>query len=324
MTNPAKTLSLVADIGGTNTRCALANGCHVLPKTIRKYSNAQYTGLADVLRGYLADEGNMVPQAACVAVAGPVHDGVATMTNLDWTIDRDTLMAATKAQTVAILNDLQAQGHALGHLNVGSIQSIVEGPAAPPNAVRLIVGVGTGFNAVSVFETENGRFVPPSESGHASLPTRTEQEFRLGRFVSSSQDFPAVEDVLSGRGLERVYAFLSEETGTPAKKPAQDIMSACKTGEDECARDAVNLFVRTLGAVCGDLSLTHLPFGGIYLVGGVSRAMAPYLSEFGFVEAFQDKGRFAPFMTKFSISLIEDDFAALAGAASHIKHLNDI
>ncbi len=55
MTHPANTLSLVADIGGTNTRCALANGRDILPDTIRRYSNAKYSGLEAVLRTYLAD-----------------------------------------------------------------------------------------------------------------------------------------------------------------------------------------------------------------------------------------------------------------------------
>ena len=112
MPHPANTLSLVADIGGTNTRCALADGARVLPDTVRRYTNAEYAGLEQVLRQFILDEGNVDTVAACVAVAGPVRDGRGTLTNLDWAIDTDTLARATKATTVAILNDLQAQGHA--------------------------------------------------------------------------------------------------------------------------------------------------------------------------------------------------------------------
>ncbi|AKS46150.1 glucokinase [Octadecabacter temperatus] len=324
MTHPMNTLSLVADIGGTNTRCALANGREVLPETVRRYSNAKYNGLAAVLQTYLADEGQVVPAAACVAVAGPVRDGVATMTNLDWTIDRDTLMSATNAKTVAILNDLQAQGHAIGDLASAAFRPIIDGPETSAQAVRLVVGVGTGFNAAPVFETETGRFVPPSEAGHANLPIQSEQEFRLCRYVSSAHGFPAIEDVLSGRGLERVYSFLCDEAGTPAKLSAQDIMAACETGNNNLARDAAGLFAKTLGTVCGNLSLIQLPFGGVYLVGGVARALAPYLSEFGFKDAFQDKGRFSPFMANFSVSVVEDDYAALLGSASHIENLRAV
>jgi glucokinase len=64
-----------------------------------------------------------------------------------------------------------------------------------------------------------------------------------------------------------------------------------------------------------------LPFGGIFLVGGVSRAFAPYLERFGFGEAFRDKGRFAGFMSNFSVSVVEDDYAALTGSAAHLVDL---
>jgi glucokinase len=323
MTHPANTLSLVADIGGTNTRCALANGRDILPDTIRRYSNAKYSGLEAVLRTYLADEGGVDPAAACVAVAGPVRDGKATMTNLDWTIDRETLMRATKAETVAILNDLQAQGHAIGDLDAASLRLIIKGPDVAPssNAVRLVVGVGPGFNAAPVFETAAGRFVPPSESGHANLPIRTEQELRLCQFVSTAHGFPAVEDVLSGRGLERVYSFLGQENGTMGQATAQEIMAACAKGDDARATDAAAMFARILGTVCGNLSLIQLPFGGVYLVGGVARALAPYLTQFGFADAFRDKGRFAGFMSNFAVSVVEDDYAALLGSAAHIESL---
>lgn len=323
MTHPANTLSLVADIGGTNTRCALADGINVLPETIRRYSNTDYSGLEAVLRQYRADEGDVDPAAACVAVAGPVRDGKATMTNLDWTIDRDTLARATHAETVAILNDLQAQGHALGDLPSSALRPIIAGPQVDPSpqAVRLVIGVGTGFNAAPVFETALGRFVPPSESGHANLPIRTEQELRLCQYVSTAHGFPAVEDVLSGRGLERVYGFLGQEADDPRHADAKDIMAGCASGDDARATEAAALFARILGTVCGNLSLIQLPFGGVYLVGGVARAFAPYLSQFGFADAFRDKGRFAGFMSNFAVSVVEDDYAALTGSASHIETL---
>lgn len=321
MTHPANSLLLVADIGGTNTRVALADGRRILPATIRRYSNAEYAGLESVLRRYIDDEGGVDPKAACVAVAGPVREGRATLTNLDWTIDKTTLMRATQAETVAILNDLQAQGHALGHLDPSVIRTILSGPAAQPQAARLVIGVGTGFNAAPVFETGHGRLVPPSEAGHANLPIRTDADLRLCRYVETAHGFPGVEDVLSGRGLERAYAWLGEEAGDPRERSAQQIMESCADGSDERALEAARIFTRILGTVAGNLALIQLPFGGIYLVGGVSRAFAPYLERFGFGEAFRDKGRFAGFMGNFSVSVIEDDYAALTGSAAHLVGL---
>ena len=323
MIHPKNKYALVADIGGTNTRVALADGRQILGETIRRYSNADYPGLETVLRRYIDDEGGVDPIAACVAVAGPVRDGRATMTNLNWTIDKDTLARATKAETVAILNDLQAQGHALGYLDDANIRTIIDGPTGLPNAARLVVGVGTGFNAAPVFDTDKGRLVTPSESGHANLTIRTERELRLCQFVSNAHGFPAVEDVLSGRGLERVYAFLGEEVGISAEAKAKDIMAACADGSDPRATEAAQVFTQILGTVCGNLSLIQLPFGGVYLVGGVARAFAPFLTEFGFGDAFRDKGRFSGFMGNFRVSVIEDDYAALTGSATHLVALSD-
>lgn len=321
MSHPANTTALVADIGGTNTRVALAQGRQILPATIRRYANADFPGLESVLRRYIADEGGVDPIAACVAVAGPVRDGRATMTNLDWTIDHETLVRATRAETVAILNDLQAQGHALGFLPPDQIRTILPGPDGTAQAAKLVIGIGTGFNAAPVFDLGGGRFVAASESGHANLPIRNEMELRLCQYVSTAHGFPAVEDVLSGRGLERVYAFLCNESGTPREAAAQDIMAACDNDSDPQAVAAAQLFTRILGTVCGNLSLIQLPFGGVYLVGGVARAFAPHLTRFGFADAFRDKGRFAGFMGNFAVHVIEDDYAALTGSAAHLVAL---
>jgi len=61
---------------------------------------------------------------------------------------------------------------------------------------------------------------------------------------------------------------------------------------------------------------------GVYLVGGVVQAFAPYLTRFGFAEAFRDKGRFAGFMGNFAVTVVEDDYAALTGCAAHLVALS--
>lgn len=309
--------SLVADIGGTNTRVALAEGPELLPETIRRYRNADFPGLETVLRRFIDEEDGVDCRGACVAAAGPVHDGRATLTNLDWTIDGDAVARASRAETVAVLNDLQAQGWAAGRIAAENLTTIVDGPQAPGRA-RLVIGVGTGFNAVAVHDTESGRLVPPSEAGHANLPIRTEADLRLLRFVETVHGFPAVEDVLSGRGLERVYAWHGHEAGDPSEKSAAAIMAACEDGSDPCAESAVRTFTRILGTVAGNLSLIHLPFGGVYLVGGVARSVTPWLGPMGFGQAFRDKGRFAGFMQNFTVLAVDDDYAALTGAAAYL------
>ncbi|GAB1480653.1 glucokinase [Paracoccaceae bacterium] len=316
----AQPLAIVADIGGTNTRVALADGARVRPETIRRYSNADYPGLEPVLRAYLADAGLESVAGACVAAAGPVRDGVAVMTNLDWTITGDGLIGATGAGRVAILNDLQAQGHALGHIAPEYLRPVIKG-GHQPGAAMLVVGVGTGMNAAPVHVTPQGRLVAASECGHVSMPVRSDEDYRLMRFGeshgASAHGFTGVEDVLAGRGLERVHAFVSHEAGALQERKAAEIMAALAAG-DPLARHTAQLWVHILGQVLGNLALTHLPFGGLFLIGGVARAMTPYFDEMDLTTHFRDKGRFAEFMENFSVTVVEDDFAALTGCAAHL------
>ncbi|MEM1150827.1 MAG: glucokinase, partial [Pseudomonadota bacterium] len=253
--------------------------------------------------------------------AGPVRDGVGTLTNLNWTIDKEMLRRATRAETVAVLNDLQAPGHALGFIDAANQTPIIQGPEASPHAARLVINIGTGFNVAVVYETETGRYVPPAEAGHANLPIRTDRDLQLCQFVENAHGFPAVEDLLSGRGLERAYAFVAKEAGAPAEKTSQSIMAALEDGSDPIAVEAARMFVRLFGTVAGNLALIFLPFGGLYLVGGMAKAMKAYYASYGFEAAFRDKGRFAGFMGNFGVALVEDDFAPLTGCASHLVAL---
>ena len=309
-----QSFSLVADIGGTNTRVALARGAIVDRATVQRFANADHADLGAVLTAYLTQTGVSADQitGVCVAAAGPVQDGVAQLTNLDWQIDRQTLAHAMGTPNVAVLNDLQAQGHAIGRIDAADLDQITPQPLAPAHATKLVVGLGTGFNACAVFDSPTGRFVPPAEAGHVSLPTLDGDLARLGAAMARDFGCASVEEVLSGRGLSYLHRVLHGQTADPARIMAQlaaDDPAACATAAG---------FVRIMGVVVGDLALTHLPFGGIYLVGGVTRAFTPYLDRFGFADHLRAKGRFSGFMARFGVFAVRDDYAALTGCASHL------
>jgi glucokinase len=312
--------ALVADLGGTNTRVALTQGGRVRTDTIKRFRNAEHPDLPSVLRAYMSDQ-TAAPDAACVAMAGPVRDGVGELTNLNWTVERDAVAAATGAATVAVLNDLQAQGHALDFLTPDVVHTILPGKPAGDRAARLVVGVGTGMNAAAVYRLDERTLVPPSEAGHVSLPAQDATELRLLDWIAAKHGTPGLEDVLSGRGFERVYAWLCEEAGSDAVLDAVAIMDGVNTGTNPRAEDAARVFVRMLGRATSNLALVHQPFGGIYLCGGVARHFAPHLNRLGFEAAFNDKGRFADFMHQFPVHLVDDDYAALTGSAAHLVEL---
>ncbi len=314
--------AILADIGGTNTRVALADGRVVRQDSIAKFSNAQFASLEGILTRYLDEAGIAAVEGACVAAAGPVRDGVAEMTNLSWIIDHALLVRATGADKVAILNDLQAQGQALGHVAPRFLRPVITAPALP-GAAMLVVGLGTGINAAPVYDTPWGRVVPPSECGHVSMPIRDERDLRLARFIEGygehAHGFAGAEDALAGRGLEHIYAFVTQEAGQLAPLSSGQIMADLAAGQGS-AVEAARLYIHVLGGYLGNLALTHLPYGGIFLIGGMSRAMTPYFEPLGLAASLNDQGRFSDFLRGFPVWVVEDDFAALTGCASYLAN----
>ena len=321
MSNASEPISVVADVGGTNTRVALTSAGTLRASSVKRYKNMHYSDLGAVLRTFLSESGQPDCASACVAVAGPVANGAAELTNLDWQITHETLTHATGAGKVAILNDLQAQGHGIAHIQAENLRPIVKAKDPQNGSEKIVIGVGTGFNIAAVYQSEAGQLVTASESGHISLPVQNETDLRLAHFVAKTHGFADVEEVLSGRGVENTYAWLQQESGHEGRKSAADIFSSFESGTDPVSIGTAQVFARMLGIIAGDLALIHLPFDGIYFSGGVARAFGPHLIELGFADAFRQKGRFADFMDSFSIHIIEDDFAALSGCAGHLDTL---
>lgn len=308
--------TLVADIGGTNTRVALANDRIVDQNTVRRFSNADAADFATVLRRYLEetqiDAGTL--DGACAAGAGPVQHGAVTLTNLDWRISPEILQDTLGTSHVAVLNDLQAQGFAVGYAAQGTVDTLTPGASDPQSQTKLVVGVGTGFNAAPIFETAAGRMVMPSESGHIALPELDDATSKVIAYLEEKYGFPSVEEALSGRGLTQVDAAVNDTEGRDA--PA--LMADLEAG-DASAADAIRTVVALLGAVVGDLALITLPFGGISLVGGVTGHLAPWFEPFGLLDAMRAKGRFGNFMEQFGVEVVTDDYAALTGCAVHLS-----
>jgi glucokinase len=305
---------LVADVGGTNTRVALARGTAIIAGTTERFRNAEHSGLETVLAEYLSKHRSL-PERAAIALAGPVRGTRAEMTNLGWTVQADDLARMTGIRQIALLNDLQAQGHALPHLPADHLRMIRDGQ--PEGGARLVIGLGTGVNAAPVYPVGGGYIVPPAEAGHMHLPQQTEEDQRLARWLVTRRGFASVEDVLAGSGLERLYAYHAEQAGTGPTRDASAIMAALAEGDPLATRTGRH-YTRLLAQYTADLALVSLPFGGIYYIGGVARAFTPWMARFGFDAAFTDMGRFSDLVAQFPVALVEDDFAALTGCAAYL------
>ncbi len=306
-------LLLVADIGGTNTRVGLADDAGLIAGSTRRYRNAETESFEAALDTFMKEMAPGPLAGVCAGAAGPVTDGIGRMTNLSWEIDPKSMRDVTGAAVADVINDLQAQGYALDDLTAETTRAVVEA-SAPKDGPRLVVGLGTGFNIVPVHHYGQDLVVPSCEGGHASLPYRKDQA-TLCDWLNANRGYASIEVALAGQGLENIYEFHSGE-----KRAASDIMAGFDAG-DALAQATMKDYVALLGAVVGDYALSHLPFGGIYLTGGVARAVAPHLAQFGFAEIKAQKGRFSELAGAINVTLIEDDFAALKGCARHLRQV---
>lgn len=305
---------LCADVGGTNTRVALCDAATLRPSGVRRFRNAEFDSLSQVLRHYLQDARPDALMAACVAVAGPVRHGRARLTNLDWEMDAARLCAATGAPRGFVINDLEAQGYALPHVET---RQIIRGATEDERTPRLVIGMGTGFNAAPVHDLRHGGLhVAASECGHVSLPVWNDESHAVARHLIERHGFASVEEVLSGRGLLHLHRFFAGD-GAERLDSTADIVEAMANRRAPADLRTADLFCGLLGRVLGDLALVHLPWGGLYLIGGLARAMEPFLGPHGFRDGLRDKGRFSDLIAEFGIFLVEDDFSALTGCAEY-------
>lgn len=307
--------TLVADVGGTNTRVGIANGSKVNRDGVARFRNTEFASLGDVLNAYLRDHPTAPPDNVCVAIAGPVRDGVGRLTNRDWIVSKDSLCRTTGASNGFVLNDLSAQGYAIDEVEIRALTPNIQ-TQMDPRETRLVIGIGTGFNAAPVYRRDDTLMVVPSECGHATLPIWDTASSRLADALKAHHGFASIEDVLSGRGLPQSYRML---TGlTPPDDPA-DIISTALVDPTSPAGQTLQTIIGAMGRVAGDLGLVHMPFGGIILIGGMARALIPCFEKFGFHAAMTDKGRFSEFVGQMGIFVLEDDYAALDGCALYVQ-----
>lgn len=301
---------LVADVGGTNTRLALVGASGAM-RSVARFRNDEFASFPAVLAAYAAQQELPALTGVCIAVAGPVSAGGARLTNRDWHFDRAGIAACLPGPTqesVWLINDLAALGHALPALNAAQFCEIK--PGAGGNDQALVVGLGTGVNICLVKGTGAGRAVVEAELGHASLPISVQDPLHSA-IGADSAAFPTVEELFAGRGLSRLYHALSGGED----RAGQDILAAYDTGTDGPVAATVDLLSDLLGRLTRELVYMYQPFGGIHFAGGVARGLLGSAARRGFLHQFDRPGRFADHAGRVPVRLITDDAAALTGAA---------
>jgi glucokinase len=285
-----------------------------------------------VARQFLADTG-LRADRACFAVACPITDGECNATNLPWTFRARDLSSETGIAHVQLINDFQAVGHALAQLRPQDLVTLQPGVPTPRGPVALI-GAGTGLGQAFGLWDGARYHIHPSEGGHTTFAARTDRERTFATALDRELDHVSYERVLSGPGLVNVYRHLARHPAQLGDARSPDGISAqvehegakavtrhALAGTDPVCVAALDFFASVYGAQAGNLALTVMATGGVYIAGGIAPHIVDKLGDGTFLAAFRAKGRLADVLERIPVHVIVNRDAGLLGAAVVAAHV---
>lgn len=327
---------LAGDAGGTKTRLALYEQSGVRERgslecrAVAEYDSRSEHSLEGVVRRFLEQHlsGGRV-EAACIGIPGPVVFGTVRATNLPWRIGEESFANEMGISRFRLVNDHVATAAAIPLLAPDDTEVLHPGLEDRESRVFALIAPGTGLGQSYLCLDEYGRYHPfPSEGGHVEFAPRDELEFDLltyllARFGSRV----SVERVLSGPGLVNIYSFLRDRSYcqepealrqevSASRNPAAVISAYGMEGRYPICVRSLDIFAGLLGSRAGDVVLTYLSTGGVYLGGGIPPKLIAKLREGAVVDAYLRKGRLSPLVESTPLRVIMNEHAALLGAAS--------
>ena len=303
---------LLADIGGTNARFAMAEQGRPGPVVHLSISDfvAPHEAIGAALEE-LAPE--RPPRRAALAVAGPVSEDQADLTNGVWHFDAAALSRDLGLESVHMINDFSATAHALPHLAGEDLVSL-GGGAGDPTAVQAVIGAGTGLGVSGLLVVEGRQVALAGEGGHVSLAADDGEEADLFEHLRQRFQHISAERLLSGGGLVVLYEATAERAGQGPERltPAEVTARALASSDPHC-RAALSRFCALLGGVAGNLALTLGARGGVYLAGGIAPRILDFLITSDFRRRFEAKGRFRSYLEPIPSLVITHPNPALIG-----------
>lgn len=330
--HPSDEPFLVADIGGTNARFALAEitAGHPMLSRVQVLSCIDYPTLEEAIESYLRRQGYSECTAACFAIAAPLTQRIVPFTNNHWVLDQDRLPARQGFKQFKLVNDFTAM--ALGVTALTQDNCVSTNPEkdtkwqALPTQPRLVIGPGTGLGVSALIPLINEQhpsrqeirgWIPLStEGGHVAFAPTNEEEVAILRWLWQKYPRVSVERLLCGEGLSNLYTAWSELTleQSEARTPAA-ITEEALNNPASLSHRVVQHFCRLLGQVTGDAALLTGARGGIYLCGGILPRILPLFQASDFRSALESKARMQPFVQNIPSYVVTEPLTGLLGAA---------
>lgn len=306
-------MNLVADVGGTNVRFALARGRQLHAEA--SFACAQFPSLAAAIEAFLTQSAATRPREAAVAIASAVTEDWVAMTNHSWAFSIEQTRQMLGLERLLVLNDFTALALSLPHLGVHELRQ-VGGGKAMANAPIALIGAGTGLGVSGLLPSPSGWVAIDGEGGHCSFSPANEREADILRIVW--RDYPHVssERLISGIGFDNLYRAIAELDGRPAPplEPAQITQRALAHADPLCM-GVLETFCAMLGTAAANLAVTLGARGGVYVGGGIVPKLGEFFDRSGFRRRFEDKGRFSNYLAAIPAFVILAEHPALVGAA---------
>jgi glucokinase len=340
------TYLLSGDVGGTKTLLRLA---HTESPTSAEfqhsYHSQEHPDLVAIVQKFLAAAQTQLGTqieiaAACLGIAGAVIDRASYLPNLDWHLNADKLAQQLQIPSLLLINDFTAIGYGITQLQPADLHTLQSGqPRA--NAPIAIIGAGTGLGQGFLIHNGTGYQVVATEGGHADFAARSLQEFDLFQYICRRKQIDRVsnERVLSGSGIITIYQFLRDTSNLSenndianvvqlwesqpetAIDPAGIISAHAIAKTDPLAQATMQMFVSVYGAESGNLALKTLPYGGLFIAGGIAAKNLPLITDGTFMAAFNHKGRVSDLLTDIPVHIVLEPQVGLLGAAAQADRI---
>ncbi|MEY4783994.1 MAG: hypothetical protein RIR41_1929 [Pseudomonadota bacterium] len=306
---------LVGDAGGTNVRFALAHADNgrVSVSDIWKRPGATFPSFEAALDAYLSQARPELTGAA-FGFAGVVEQDRVELLNRGWTVDLAAVRSRLGLSRIVAVNDFYAMARSAPELTPDHLRPIAPGRPDPRGSIA-IGGPGTGFGIGVLRWSGHGWIVVGGEGGHQAFSPQTDIEWKLAEHLRKTEGYVSNESVTAGVGFagtrDAMYAVMGE---TPKPLSQAELIDAAKAG-DTVPLEFCRLRARTVMTAMGNLALVANATGGVFIAGGVSQHLEPWLSERASLDRFYQRGVRSGLVEPIPINLIVSEGAPLTGAA---------
>lgn len=309
---------LIADIGGTNARFALANTGASGFSSEKTLKCADFPSVESAIEHYLEELGATSPDVICLAGAGALVDDRINITNNHWVLTVQDLSQAFETNAIRLMNDFEAIACSVPALDDSDCMPVglPDAPSMPSGDYTVaIVGPGTGLGAVGLRRLDGVLIPMAGEAGHGGFAPETRVQLDVLAALRERFDRVSSERVVSGSGLENIYWALGQIHGDKLPKlSAADIFTAAGAA-DEHAAEAVGLFFEVLGQFAGDYALAIGANDGVYIAGGIVPRYPDMLANSRFRSGFESKGKHRSILERIPTQLIRHPQPGLLGAS---------